>query len=89
MYDLTTLEDVRAISTPEPTETHQPIPHGTLIDMVRTSLGDVGYRVESERYELAADGARMFSTWAIVNGTHSDDYRLISEPAGECEGPDR
>lgn len=76
MFEITTLDDVRSIATPDPTETHQPIPHGTLIDMTRRALGDVGYRVESERYELANDGARMFSTWAIVNGTHSDDYRL-------------
>lgn len=73
---IVTIEEVQAITTPEPTDTWQPIPHGDLLRQVGLALTATGYRIETQRYELDADGLRMFATWAIINGVASEDHRL-------------
>jgi len=76
MYDLITRDDLALITTPEATETWQPVPHAALIDASERALNLQGWTVESQTYEMDREGARMFATWAIVNGTRHEDYRL-------------
>lgn len=73
---LITRDDLATIHTPDATTTWQPVPHADLIDGAEAALNVHGWRVETQRYEMANDGARMFATWSILNGMAHDDYRL-------------
>ena len=78
MSNLVTIDDVRAVETPTATETWQPVNHSRVLSTVGNALTEVGYRVDTERYELDADGARMFAVWTILNGAAShDDHKLM------------
>jgi hypothetical protein len=78
MSNLATIDDVRAIETPQATETWQPVSHSLVVATVGNALKNVGYRVDTERYELDADGRRMFAVWTILNGAPShDDHKLM------------
>ena len=52
--------------TPDPTDTHYPIPHGKLIRQVRGQLLDAGIAIEEEAYGLSHEGARVFGVHAGV-----------------------
>jgi len=72
-----TLEEVRAVPTPDSTETWFPVPHSTVIDAIKTGLADhSNFNVVSEEYGLWADGARLFGLLGIQNGDQADDYQL-------------
>lgn len=60
-----TLEEVRAVKTPTGTSTWAPLPYGALVDHVRTTVENTGYRVCSETHALAQEGARYFGIMAI------------------------
>ena len=78
MSNLVTIDDVRAVETPSATDTWQPVNHSRVLATVGNALGRVGYRVDTERYELDADGARMFAVWTILNGAvQGDDHKLM------------
>jgi hypothetical protein len=55
-------DDLAAIKVPEPTDTWFPVGHAEVIETVKHRLGMSGFRVNTERYALAKDGARMFAT---------------------------
>ena len=46
------LETVDRVVTPEATDTHFPIPHSTLINLVREGLGTAGYDIVQEAHGL-------------------------------------
>lgn len=77
MSNLVTIEDVRAVETPQATETWQPVSHSRVLATVGNALTRTGYTVDTERYELDADGARMFAVWTILNGVQHDDHKLM------------
>ena len=61
-----TLEEVRAVPTPDSTETWFPVPHGTVVDAIKTGLAEnSSFNVVSEEYGLWADGARLFGLLGI------------------------
>jgi hypothetical protein len=60
---------LRQLSTPEPTETHHPIPHGYLVDLVRTPLGEYGHEVTKEQYGITPDNMRMFGVLTLRSRT--------------------
>lgn len=74
--EVATLEEVRAVTTPEPEGRWFPVPYGDLIDAVHTSLDTSGYNIVSEEYGLLRDGDRMFGFMDLENGVAHDDYRL-------------
>lgn len=76
MTTMITRPELGTITTPDATPTWQPVPHTDLIDGAERALNVQGWRIDSERYDIDKDGARLFATWAIVNGTRHDDYRL-------------
>ena len=46
-----TLEEVRAVPTPDSTETWFPVPHGTVIDAIKRGLAEnSNFNVVSEEY---------------------------------------
>lgn len=59
------LEEIEAVPTPDPTDTHYPIPHGKLIHQVRGQLLDSGIAIEEEAYGLSHEGARVFGVLAL------------------------
>jgi len=76
-----TLDEVLAVTTPEPTETHYPIPHNTLIDTVTSNLEGIGLTVNDADYGLWGDeGEMMFGIMSLKNGASGmveDDYETI------------
>ena len=91
-----TLEQVMESPTPEgATDSHFPIPHGTLIETVKRHIEVSGFRVEREEYGLWNEGNRMFGVWALANGSPDKDFQLAmgvrnshdrSFTAGMCVG---
>ena len=59
------LDQIAAVPTPEPTETHYPIPHAKLIRQVRGQLLDSGIQIREEAYGLSHEGARVFGVLAL------------------------
>ena len=65
-------------STPAPTDTHYPIPHGKLLGLVERTLEHGGLSVVSEAHGLTHDGNRYFGMLHVTNGQQDDDdYGLI------------
>lgn len=68
--------DVFSVTTPEPTETWQPVPHGRLIASVQTAIEGSGFVISRREYGLFNDGARMFGVWTLTNHNNAPDYQL-------------
>jgi hypothetical protein len=68
-----TREQVFASETPDPTDTHFPVPHGMVIEQVQNSLADLGWRVTEEAHALLGDGLRYFGLLAIARSHGSAD----------------
>lgn len=72
-----TREQVAAVVTPEATETHVPIAHLSLIQLVERTLGSYGLTVASEGYGLyGKNGENLFGVLQLQNGKPNDDYAL-------------
>jgi len=75
------VEEVYAVETPAPTDTHYPIPHGALIDAVVGNLEGIGLQVHDQSYGLWGDeGEMMFGVISLSNGTSGmvlPDYEVI------------
>ena len=72
-----TLEEVRAVETPDHTDTWYPVPHGVLVDSIKTTIRDHSeFDIASEQYGLWKDGARLFGFYGLENGSIHDDYSL-------------
>lgn len=79
-----TRDDIRAVRTPEPTETWYPIPHDELITQTLDRLAQAGYAVLDPRHSLTKDGNRYFGTFGLGpaegylhgDAIGGDDWRL-------------
>jgi hypothetical protein len=71
-----TRDEVFAAPTPEPTESHFPVPHGALIETVERNIRDSGFEITREEYGLYKNGDRMFGVLALQNGNRADDFQL-------------
>lgn len=71
-----TRDEVFAAPTPEGTDTHFPIPHGTLIETVERHVLSSGFEIQEEEYGLLRDGDQMFGVWTLGNGVAMEDYQL-------------
>lgn len=56
---------LRALTTPEATDTHVPVPHFRLVDLVSHSLGYYGHQVESQAFGVTPDGMRFFGVLTL------------------------
>lgn len=65
---------VRALPTPPPTATHFPLPHISLVDMVKFSLNYFGHDVVDEHHALTEDGDSYFGllTLRTRDGQYGD-----------------
>ena len=69
---------LRALKLPDATDTHVPIPHHSVVDMVKYSLGFFGHEVVGEDYGVTPDGARFFGVLSLRSeyGDYCDQVGL-------------
>lgn len=63
--DLVGRQNLLALETPEPTDTHKPIPHAELVGAVVETLGYRHIQVVEDQYAVSPDGMRMFGVLAL------------------------
>lgn len=56
---------LRLLPTPEPTKSHVPIPHASVVDMVKYSLGYFGHEVVEEHHAISHEGHRYFGVLTL------------------------
>jgi hypothetical protein len=61
-------QDLLALTTPEGTATHRPVPHSKIVEAVIESLGFRKYEVVRDEYGVSPDGNRMFGFLEINEG---------------------
>lgn len=71
-----TRDDVFGTDTPDPTDTHFPVPHAALVETVERHIHNSGFEVVREEYGLWNEGMRMFGVWALTNGQEDKDFQL-------------
>jgi len=74
--DIVSEPEVFLTTTPEATETHYPIPHGTLVETVRDVVKGAQWNITETDYALFHDNNEMFAVWRIQNGQSHPDYDL-------------
>lgn len=86
-------DDLGQLYTPPRTETHVPLPHCELVDMVRYALGYFGHTVEEEHHAIDKEGARYFGLLTLKSdyGPYTDTIGLRNSvdkifPAGIAFG---
>lgn len=69
---------MRQLPVPIATDTHVPIPHHAVVDMVKYSLGYFGHEVVAEDYGITPDGARFFGVLSLKSeyGDYTDTVGL-------------
>ena len=58
-------DGLRALVTPEPTETHMPIPHYRVVDLIAHSLGFFGHEIVERDFGVTEDGMRFFGVLTL------------------------
>ena len=66
-------EDLMKVVTPESTNTHVPIPHHELVELVRESLPENGFQVVQEEHALSKDGQNYFGVMKIEDPSFPAD----------------
>jgi hypothetical protein len=56
---------LRTLPTPTPTHSHVPIPHHTVVDMVRYTLGFFGHELLEEHHATTPDGLNYFGVLSL------------------------
>lgn len=71
-------DGLRTLPIPQATETHVPIPHHSVVEMVKYSLGFFGHEVVQEDYGVTPDGARFFGVLSLRSeyGDYTDTVGL-------------
>jgi hypothetical protein len=74
-------------TTPEGTETHIPVPHHEIVELMRYTLGFYGHEILEEHHALTPDGARYFGLLSLRSpyGGYGVGYRRAlsrCEPRG-------
>jgi len=74
----TDYDGLRALDVPTATATHVPIPHHSVVDMVKYSLGFFGHELIDEHYGVTPDGARFFGLLSLRSpyGDYTDTVGL-------------
>jgi hypothetical protein len=59
---LVTYDELKEVKTPQPEGRWFPIGHATVLDTVKSTLGEAGFEVRDQKLALDHDGARFFGT---------------------------
>src|SRR5439155_23371502 len=63
-----TRAELALIPAPEPTPTHQPIPHYRIVEALLETLGFRHIQVTREEYAVSPDGMKMFGVLDLEQG---------------------
>lgn len=76
--ELVPYAQLAVMPTPPRTETHVPLPHYQLIDMVKYALGYYGHQVQEEHYAIDKGGDRFFALLSLRSeyGDYTDTVGL-------------
>src|SRR5258708_11345968 len=71
-------DDLRAVQTPGGTDTHVPVPHHEIVELVRYTLGFYGHEITEENHAVTPDGARYFGLMSLRSpyGDYTDTVGL-------------
>jgi hypothetical protein len=69
---------VRAVPTPEATESWRPVPHHRVLDLARSEIEALGFRVTDAAHGLWNNGLRYFGLLELANGGAAADYSLVA-----------
>ncbi len=58
-------DELRAVHTPEGTETHIPVPHHEIVELVRFTLNFYQHEIEEEHFAVMPDGAKFFGLMTL------------------------
>ena len=58
-------DDLRAVKTPGATESHIPVPHHEIVQLLRYTLGFYGHEIVQEDHALMPDGQRYFGLMTL------------------------
>ena len=72
-----TFDQVKAVKTPDPTDTWCPIGHDELVATVLETLGGSGLKAVHSAHALWQDGNRYFGSFQLENGKGHADYALV------------
>ena len=64
-------DELRAVPMPEATETHLPVAHHELVELMRYTLGFYGHEIVEEQHAILPDGARYFGLM-ILHSTYEN-----------------
>lgn len=70
-------DEVRAVPTPQPTQTFIPVPHAYVLDRVRNEVQSLGMAIVAQSFGLWNAGARFFGLLEVRNGHNREDYGLV------------
>jgi len=56
---------LRELETPPATQTHVPIPHFRVVDLIRSTVGMYGHEIVGEHHGITEDGARYFGLMSL------------------------
>src|SRR6202050_5492649 len=58
-------DGLRQLQTPPATQSHVPIPHFRVVDLVKSTVGMFGHEVVAEHHGVTEDGARYFGLLSL------------------------
>jgi hypothetical protein len=58
-------DDLRAVPVPAPTDTHVPVPHHEIVELMRYTLGFHQHEIAEEHHAITPDGARYFGVLCL------------------------
>src|SRR5437763_7304481 len=59
---------LRQLETPAATQSHVPLAHFRVVDLIRTTLGMYGHQIVHEHHGITEDGARYFGLLSLRSG---------------------
>src|SRR5580658_10502497 len=71
-------DGLRQLETPPATQSHVPIPHFRVVDLVKSTVGMFGHEIVEEHHALTPDGARYFGVLSLRSpyGDYTDTVGL-------------
>src|SRR5262249_49603032 len=58
-------DDLRALQTPAGTDTHVPVAHHEIVELMRYTLGFYGHEIAEENHAITEDGSRYFGMMTL------------------------
>src|SRR5882762_3254894 len=76
--NLVSYDELRAVTTPPATESHLPVPHHEIVELVRYTLGFYGHEIAEESHAVTEDGMRYFGLMSLRSpyGDYADTVGL-------------